>query len=160
LVLIDAGSGMSPWAQQLWRAAQQILLISTPDSVAVMDSYAAVKHSPWGDVDGKIRLVLNQCDAPAAGRATGQRFEATCQRFLGIRVVAPAVLATRSDIVATVTLPLDPDRAFRQSIRLLAADVMSDSLAMLGKASQKTSQETDAAPLKNRGAEKSLQNLQ
>ncbi len=136
VVLLDAGSGMSPWVQQLWKSAQQILLISTAESVAVMDSYAAVKLSPWGDVDGKIRLVINQCDDAQTAKTIGDRFEATCRRFLGLQISPAATLATRPDIVATVTQQFEQasDREFRQTIRLLAADVMSATLS--GKASR------------------------
>jgi len=138
VVLLDAGSGMSPWAGQLWKSAQQILLISTDKSVSVMDSYAALKHSPWGDIDGKVRLVINQCDDFQSAKNIGDRFEATCSRFLGIRVAPAATLATRADIVASVTQrhELAADRDFRQSIRLLAADVMNASLKFVGKNSK------------------------
>lgn len=141
VVILDAGSGMSPWVQQLWKAAQQVLLVSTDESVAVMDSYAAVKLSPWGDVDGKVRLVINQCDDPHVAQTIGARFTATCRRFLGIRVTPAAVLAIRADIVATVTQPQEKvsDRDFRQSVRLLAADVMSASLAFTSKSSSSRS---------------------
>jgi len=137
VVLLDAGSGMSPWIGQLWKSAQQILLISTDESVAVMDSYAAVKLSPWGDVDGKIRLVTNACNDPQVAKTIGDRFEATCRRFLGIKMAPAATLATRPDIVTTVTQRHEQasDREFRRSIRLLAADVMSTSLAFVGKTS-------------------------
>ncbi len=165
VVLLDAGSGMSPWVQQLWKSAQQILLISTDESVAVMDSYAAVKLSPWGDVDGKIRLVINQCDDAQTAKTISDRFEATCRRFLGLQIAPAATLATRPDIVATVTQQFDQasDRAFRQSIRLLAADVMSATLALSGKASRSsTGHSRGELPTKfrlpNSLSEKSLQN--
>lgn len=137
VVVLDVGSGMSPWTEQLWKAAQQILLITTDQSVAVMDSYAAVKLSSWGDVDDKLRLVVNQCDDAQLASTIGARFEATCRRFLGIRVESAVALPTRPDIVTTIAGTDDPgaDRAFRQSIRLLAADVMSTSLAMSSKLS-------------------------
>ncbi len=164
VVILDAGSGMSPWVQQLWKAAQQILLISTDDSVAVMDSYAAVKLSPWGDVDGKIRLVVNQCDNSDAAKTIATRFEATCRRFLGIHVAAAVRIADRPDIVTSVTQgntqPADDE--FRQSIRLLAAEVMSTSLAMVGKAPQVESGEQLVEQFRSSAAtlEKSLQKSQ
>ena len=135
LVILDAGSGMNPWIGQLWKYAQQILLITTDESVAVMDSYAAVKSSSWGDVDGKVRLVINQCDDPQAAKSIGSRFEATCRRFLGLQVAPVLALATQPDIVATGTVSSDDQsqRDFRQSIRLLAADVMSTTLALASK---------------------------
>ncbi len=160
VVLLDVGSGMSPWVSQLWKSAQQILLISTAESVAVMDSYAAVKLSPWGDVDGKVRLVINQCDDPQAAKTIGTRFEATCRRFLGINIAPAATLATRPDIVASVTQQNEQasDREFRQSIRLLAADVMSDSRTLVGKTSRGSRKSLSNFGLRSDSPEKSLQN--
>jgi len=162
IIILDAGSGMSPWVGQLWKSAQQILLVSTEESVAVMDSYAAVKLSPWGDVDGKVRLVINRCDDPQAAKAIGMRFEATCRRFLGINIAPAATLATRPDIVTTVTQQKEPtsDREFRQSIRLLAADVMSASLTFVSKTSRSSngSKSVSNFRLRNDSPEKSLQN--
>lgn len=128
-IVLDAGSGMSPWVGQLWKAAQQVLLVSTNESVAVMDSYAAVKLSPWGDVDGKVRLVINRCDESIAAKRIGERFEATCRRFLGIHVASPAALATCPDMLAAITERSTPttDRDYRRTVRLLAAEVISDS---------------------------------
>ncbi|MEM8944621.1 MAG: P-loop NTPase [Planctomycetota bacterium] len=146
VVVLDVGCGMSPWVQQLWKSAQQILLVSTDESAAVMDSYAAVKLSPWGDVDGKLRLVVNQCDTQQLARTVGKRFEATCRRFLGIRVCPATHVATRPDIVDTVTQreQYASEQEFRQSVRLLAAEVMSTSLASINKAT--TSSEHDGSP--------------
>lgn len=154
LVLLDAGSGMSPWVQQLWKSAQQILLVSTNESVAVMDSYAAVKLSPWGDVDGKLRLIVNQCDAANIAKDIGDRFEATCRRFLGIRVCSATNVGTQPDIVTTVARgdTESEDRAFRQSLRLLAAEVVSSSLAFASKA-PRTAQ--DQQPLRELAAQSS-----
>lgn len=141
VVVLDAGSGMSPWVQQLWKAAQQILLVSTDESVAVMDSYAAVKLSPWGDVDGKLRLIVNRCDDAQVAREVGERFAATCRRFLGIRVSPAIPVGSKPDIVASVTKRVQPsEEEFRQSTRLLAAEVMSTSLVSLSTASSDRAQ--------------------
>lgn len=141
VVVLDAGSGMSPWVQQLWKAAQQILLVSTDESVAVMDSYAAVKLSPWGDVDGKLRLVVNRCDDAQVAREVGERFAATCRRFLGIRVSPAIPVGSKPDIVASVTKrEQSSEQEFHQSTRLLAAEVMSTSLVSLSKASNDRAQ--------------------
>jgi len=161
VVVLDVGSGMSPWVQQLWKSAQQIVLVSTSESVAVMDSYAAVKMSPWGDVDGKVRLVINRCDQAEVASTVGARFAATCRRFLGIHVLPAIALATRPDILAAVIQQDEQaDRGFGQSVRLLAADVMSTSLALVSKTPTRSGKLGRSMPGFGRSAqllEKSLQ---
>ena len=164
VVVLDAGSGMSPWVQQLWKSAQQILLVSTNESVAVMDSYAAVKLSPWGDVDDKIRLVVNRCDESRVAKEVGTRFADTCRRFLGIRVAEAASVGTRPDIVTSVTQRTNEsgEREFRQSMRLLAADVAGNSLAFTTKTSKSSTGANSLEELRLSVAslEKSLQKIQ
>lgn len=118
LIVLDAGSGASPWVERLWKAAHQVLLVTSPEPVAVMDSYAAIKLAPWGDIDGKVRLVVNQCDDLEFAQNVGHRFSATCRRFLGIHVEEPAAVASRG------TESRNTER-FKKSVRTLAADVIS-----------------------------------
>jgi flagellar biosynthesis protein FlhG len=118
LVVLDAGEGMSPWVERLWIAAQQILLVTTPDAAAVRDAYTTVKLAPWGDVDGKLRLVVNQCDDSELATRVGDGFGSTCRQFLGMKLVGAAAQVAHKK-----------GATYRQSVRLLAADVLSHSCA-------------------------------
>lgn len=118
LVVLDAGHGMSPWVERLWTAALQVLLVTTSDAAALRDAYAAVKLAPWGDVDGKLRLVVNQCSDVSLAQRVGDGFSSTCRQFLGMKLVGAAAQITESG-----------NGGHRQSVRLLAADVLSQSCA-------------------------------
>lgn len=125
VVIVDAGHGMNPWAQRWWRAAQQVFLITTETGSAVKGSYLTVKLAPWGDADGKVRLVVNQCDHRRAAESVCDRFARTCRRFLGVHVEAAPAIACRAEQRGT-------HDAFRQSVRLLATEVVSASLVVSG----------------------------
>jgi flagellar biosynthesis protein FlhG len=116
LIVLDAGDGMSPWVERMWTAAIQILLVTTPDTSSVRDAYTAVKMAPWGDVDGKLRLVINQADDAALAARIGEGFSSTCRQFLNMKLVGAA-----AQIASQGT------HAYRQSLRLLAADVLSQA---------------------------------
>jgi flagellar biosynthesis protein FlhG len=118
MVVLDAGHGMCPWIERLWIAALQILLVTTPEAAAVRDAYTSVKLAPWGDVDGKLRLVINQCDDSGLATRVGDGFSSTCRQFLGMKLVGAAAQVSQ---IQSVT--------HRQSLRLLAADVLSHSCA-------------------------------
>jgi len=135
IVLVDAGHGMSPWVERLWAAAFQILLVTTPEPAALMASYTAVKLAPWGDVDGKIRLVVNRApDLPTAERY-GQRFNETCLQFLGMKVSleAASIACKATDSEGN---RFNGSCAHRRSVRLLAADLVSNVLVVGTRASQ------------------------
>src|SRR6185436_17726008 len=42
-LLVDAGNQPSEFTERLWSAADRVLLVTSPDAVAVMDTYALVK---------------------------------------------------------------------------------------------------------------------
>ena len=128
LIVLDAGFGMSPWVERMWTAAQQILLVTTTDSTAVRDAYTAVKMAPWGDVDGKLRLVVNQCNDPAFATRVGDGFSSTCRQFLGMKLVGSAAQFTNSAVPG-----------HRQAARLLAADVLSHACVYSQRLSNATS---------------------
>lgn len=114
LIVLDVGFGMSPWVERMWTAAQQILLVTTTDAAAVRKAYTAVKMAPQGDIDGKLRLVVNHCDDPAHATRVSDSFSSTCRQFLGMKLVGSAAQITNSTA-----------QGHRQSVRLLAADVLS-----------------------------------
>lgn len=133
MIIADAGNGMSPWVQHLWKAASQILLLTTPDSTAVMDSYATIKLAPWGDVDGKLRLVVNQCDTHETANQIGERFAATCRKFLGISLLEPTFVAGQPNSGEQEFVPLkstQEETRYQKSVRLLAAELISGSLVL------------------------------
>ena len=85
IVLIDTGNGPTEPTIRFWQAADEVLLLTTSDAVAVMDTYATVKtlltraaaHCPLG-------LVVNQAADEAHATDVHRRIEQSCLRFLGV----------------------------------------------------------------------------
>ena len=145
VLLIDAGSGMSAWIDRLWQLAHQVLLITAPDSAAMVDAYAAVKLSQFHRLDARLRLVFNRCADDAEAAPWSARFNDTCARFLFITPKPPATLAEYNRAggaasksvgaqknvggVSDADSPYHPykDTPFTRSARLLAADLIADA---------------------------------
>jgi len=126
VVLIDAGHGMNAWIDRLWQLARQVLLVSTPESAALLDSYAAVKLSQFHRLEGKLRLLLNRAIDESEALPLAERFEETCQRFLFITPKDPATLPafSRRELAAGKgPTAAGPDEPFQRGVRLLAADL-------------------------------------
>ena len=130
VAIVDAGYGMSPWVERWWRAAQQVFLVTTGEESAVKGSYVSVKHAPWGDADGKVRLVVNRCDDRLAAEGIAHRFARTCRRFLGLHLEPAHAVACMDQRQPS---PGDAHDAFRQSVRLLATEVVSANLVVSGR---------------------------
>ena len=84
VVLVDAGSGASPWAQRLVEAAGQLLLVTTTESSAVVNAYAALKSLNNENSAGKARLVINRVADRALADRIAEKFVSTCSYFLDL----------------------------------------------------------------------------
>lgn len=88
VVVIDAGSSLTRAARTLWQAADQVLLVTTPDTVSVMDAYAAIKVLMAGQPLDAVKLLVNQTHDAAIARDVGERIGRACRRFLGHNVAS------------------------------------------------------------------------
>ncbi|MEX0612373.1 MAG: AAA family ATPase [Pirellulales bacterium] len=83
LLVVDMGSGLTAWSRRLWLRAQLVLLVTTSDSSALMDSYATIKRSVADGIGPDIRLVVNQCDDDGVAADAHRRLSDACCRFIG-----------------------------------------------------------------------------
>ena len=85
-IIIDAGSQMRPFATDLCQNAKQILLVTCPDTVSVMDAYATIKTLVRQTVVPSIRTIVNQTIDELASRAIHDRIGSSCERFLHLSI--------------------------------------------------------------------------
>ncbi len=82
-LVLDVGVGLKPWTESLWRRASRVVLVATPDKLAVLDAYATTKLARHEGVTTPISLLVNRgVDEPAANNIY-RRVNETCERFLG-----------------------------------------------------------------------------
>jgi len=117
VMVIDSGNGATDLARQLWAMANDVLLVTSPDVVAVMDSYAAIKtlYTP-ATVAPHLRLVVNQAQDEAQANDVFRRIDQSCQRFLDVALQLAAALpnddqtqhATRHGVPVAMLAPQAP----------------------------------------------------
>ena len=83
LVVLDAGNGASDVVRRFWHAADDILLVTTPETLSVMDAYATLKRLAGPGGPQPLRLLVNQVPTAQAAEDVYRRIETSCQRFLG-----------------------------------------------------------------------------
>lgn len=86
-LIVDAGNQPTELAAQLWSVAEIVLLVTCPDAVAVMDTYALIKTllSRY-TAQRQVSLVVNQSPDAATSADVHRRIDQSCQRFLGLNV--------------------------------------------------------------------------
>jgi flagellar biosynthesis protein FlhG len=86
-VIVDAGSGNGRAMRRFWDAADAVLLVVQPDSVAVMDAYTLVKLTcNENPPRAAVAVVVNGAEEPTIAADVCQRLDRACRRFLGLTV--------------------------------------------------------------------------
>jgi flagellar biosynthesis protein FlhG len=86
-LVVDAGHEAGDISARLWKAAEQVLLVTSPDAAAVMDTYALVKTLLKEQPPAlPLALVVNQAADAAIAADVCRRIDQSCRRFLGLSV--------------------------------------------------------------------------
>jgi flagellar biosynthesis protein FlhG len=123
LVVLDIGSGLTHWTRRFWLQAQLVLLVTTTDASALMDSYATIKMSIADGIGPDVRLVVNACDDDRLAAETHRRISDACSRFLGRSLPALPALARFVAEADTSQMPRvweAPNSTFGHSVMWLA----------------------------------------
>jgi flagellar biosynthesis protein FlhG len=108
-LVVDAGHQPSEMAAQLWSAADQVLMVTSPDSAAVMDTYALIKTIATRHATAPAPyLVVNRAHDATAANDVHRRIDQSCRKFLGLAVEFAAWLpmdpTTKVAVIAAATL--------------------------------------------------------
>ncbi|HJU82765.1 MAG TPA: MinD/ParA family protein [Holophagaceae bacterium] len=82
-VLIDTAAGVHDSVVKLLMAAQQVLLVATPEPASLVDAYAMVKVLHLRDPEKPLRLLVNNAQSAEEALETAQQLELATTRFLG-----------------------------------------------------------------------------
>jgi flagellar biosynthesis protein FlhG len=83
LVLIDVGCASVEAVQRFWHSGDEVVLVTTPDAVSVMDCYATLKSAlASGAAPETIRLIVNQIQSPSQASDVHRRIDQSARRFL------------------------------------------------------------------------------
>ncbi|MBU6471588.1 MAG: MinD/ParA family protein, partial [Alphaproteobacteria bacterium] len=88
-VLIDLAAGVDAPVMRFAAAADDALLVLTPDPASLTDAYAFAKLLLKATGTRLPRVIVNQSESEAEARRTAEAMTATCTAFLK---AAPAVL--------------------------------------------------------------------
>ncbi|MEX0776158.1 MAG: MinD/ParA family protein [Phycisphaeraceae bacterium] len=82
MILIDTGAGVSPNVMSFVIAADQQLVVTTPEPTAVADAYAMIKTIVRQCEHPDIRVLVNMARDQSEAKAVFERIEAVSEKFL------------------------------------------------------------------------------
>lgn len=139
VIIIDTGAGISPSVLSFTRAADHVLVVTTPEPTAITDAYAAIKvlvRSPGEDPatanDRRVSLLVNQSMSPQEASQVYERVAKVARQFLNL-VVFDAGYVPRDDAVLTAVRKRSP--FVLSAPRSAAAQCMQQLVIRLGQGS-------------------------
>lgn len=85
-VLFDTGAGLSKETVRFIAAADETIVVTTPEPTAVTDAYALIKMVNAMGQRTSFRLVINRVSDEREGRQTAEHFRQVAARFLGLDI--------------------------------------------------------------------------
>ena len=109
VILVDTGAGISPSVLSFTRAADHVLVVTTPEPTAITDAYAAIKvlvRSPGEEsspaIDRRISLLVNQALSPQEASQVYDRVSKVARQFLGLTVFDAGYVPRDDAVLAAV----------------------------------------------------------
>jgi flagellar biosynthesis protein FlhG len=87
VIIIDTGAGISPNVLSFTKAADHILVVTTPEPTAITDAYAVVKVLSRDVSEQRVSLLVNQVRSVAEAKAVHGRLAKVAKQFLGVSVL-------------------------------------------------------------------------
>lgn len=85
-MVIDTGAGISNNVLSFVLAADEIIVVTTPEPTAMTDAYGMIKAAASRDALGRINIIVNRVSSETEGILVGQKLKSVAERFLGVQI--------------------------------------------------------------------------
>lgn len=86
VILIDTGAGLSDNVMSFVMAADEVLLVTTPEPTSITDAYALIKMISNRDKDKKVRVVVNRAESPSEAKDILTKLSVVTDKFLELKL--------------------------------------------------------------------------
>ncbi|EPR37410.1 Cobyrinic acid ac-diamide synthase [Desulfovibrio sp. X2] len=119
-LIVDNSPGISPQIVSLCLAAQEVVVVTTPEATSVTDAYALIKVMKGRGLARRPLLLVNRARGEAQARLVFEKVDQTARRYLG------------QDCAFLGTILDDPSMARAAALRRPVSDVSAASPATTG----------------------------
>lgn len=104
VILIDTGAGISQNVIGFCMAADQVLVVATPEPAAMTDAYAVIKVLAARQYPGRINLLVNMAASIEEGKKICRQIAQVASRFLAVPIYEAGILCRDQCLQAAVCL--------------------------------------------------------
>lgn len=127
-LLIDTAAGIHDSVVKLLLAAQEIILVTTPEPTSLVDAYAMVKVVHLRDPQKPLWVMVNNAQSPTEAEETLDQLQAAVQRFLGRELQILGMIPADPSLLQAVREQRGVVERFPRSPAALAFRALADRL--------------------------------
>lgn len=86
IILIDTGAGLSDSVMNFVMAADEVILVATPEPTSITDAYALIKAVSKRDSNKIVKLIVNRAESITEANDIINKFSKVTQKFLEIKL--------------------------------------------------------------------------
>ena len=102
VILIDTGAGLSHNVLGFVLAAEEVIVITTPEPTAIADAYATIKVVARENPEAVMRLVVNMATTEAEAHATAERLRMVSKQFLNVNLELLGYIPSDASVLRAV----------------------------------------------------------
>jgi flagellar biosynthesis protein FlhG len=87
VILIDTGAGLSQHVMSFVMAADEIILVTTPEPTAITDAYALIKMVSRRDRKKPIQILVNKAENSREAENISEKLSAVSEKFLSLKLL-------------------------------------------------------------------------
>lgn len=138
IILVDTGAGLGKNVMDFILAADQVLLLTTPEPTALTDAYAVMKAYSMYAKEQDLSLIVNRVYDEQESREVMAKLAQTAARFLQMEVCCLGYIYEDTSVMRAVrkqtpVLIAQPDAAASRCIRAIADSVLYGTQAVVKK---------------------------
>ncbi len=86
IIIFDCAAGIGANVTHFARAADVVLVVTTPEPTALVDAYATIKTLCKAGYEGSVRLLVNMVESRQEARKAFSRVRDACEKFINFDI--------------------------------------------------------------------------
>jgi flagellar biosynthesis protein FlhG len=104
IILIDTGAGLSDNVISFVMAADEVLVVTTPEPTSITDAYALIKMISNRDQSKTIKVIVNKAESAVEATNILQKFSLVAEKFLKIQLDSLGYILQDDSVIKAVKL--------------------------------------------------------
>lgn len=132
IILIDTGAGLSNSVLSFVLAAQEVIIVTTPEPTSITDAYAMIKTINLKEKNKEIKVVINRVGNITEGNIAFEKLKNAVKRFLLMDLYKLGYVFEDSSVIKSVKKQIPftveyPNSIVSKNIKNIAIKLINDT---------------------------------